>query len=167
MAMRAVVSASNIHRIVWQVEYFGNKTYATPYSAPPFNITWQYTRATDPAKNVHGFPNAKLDSNKLPAQLGSITKMQVGVEWHMSLANDSATAVSLTKSEVSAKQINANVAIDMFLHQDQARSLSSEQASHEVMVWFADFGTDTWPIGKTAGADKGVKATQTIGDATL
>ncbi|KAG5940104.1 hypothetical protein E4U53_007663 [Claviceps sorghi] len=140
--------------ICMMVNLNGNQSYATQWSAPPFNVTWKYPRALG-AKNVHAFPNAKVISQSLPAKLSSIEKMNLDVKWFMSLHND--TDTKITDDELTAKKINANVAIDMFMDKDSTTAGQPDRASHEVMVWFARFGTDTFPIGKTSLEDKGLK----------
>lgn len=143
-----------------QVNFNGNRTYATQFSAPPFNVTWQYPRAAAGQNNVHAFPNAKVDSKNFPVKIGSISKLEFDVEWYLSMKND--TQEEVTDNDVTANQINANVAIDMFMDKDGTQAEDSEKAGYEVMVWFADFGTDAWPLGKTNTADKGLKNTTTV-----
>ncbi|KAG5978912.1 hypothetical protein E4U55_005770 [Claviceps digitariae] len=140
--------------ICLMVNLNGNQTYATQWSAPPFNVTWQYPRALG-TKNVHAFANAKVMSGDLPAKLGSIKTLDFDVSWFMSMKNDSTTKI--TNDDITANQINANVAIDMFMDKDSTKAGKPEEASHEVMVWFARLGTDTFPIGKTTINDMGLK----------
>lgn len=132
----------------------GNRTYATKWSAPAFNVTWQYPRASG-TNNVHAFPNAKVMNKKFPVQAGSVNKLDFDVSWYLSLKND--TLTEITDADVTTYAINANVAVDMFLDADSTKAGKPEAASHEVMVWLANFGTDTFPIGKTSVADKGLK----------
>ncbi|KAG6038734.1 hypothetical protein E4U41_003785 [Claviceps citrina] len=140
--------------ICLMVNINGNRTYATKWSAPAFNATWQYPRALG-SKNVHAFPNARVMSKQLPIQLGSLKTLDMDVSWYMSLKNDSLTEI--TDDQVTANAINANVAIDMFLDKDSTKAGKPEEASHEIMVWFGHFGIDTYPIGKTTLTDKGLK----------
>ncbi|KAG5916911.1 hypothetical protein E4U42_007456 [Claviceps africana] len=140
--------------ICMMVNLNGNQTYETQWTAPPFNVTWQYPRALG-AKNVHAFANAKVMSPSLPTKLSSIEKLDFGVKWFMSLNNK--TDAKISDHEFSVNQINANVAIDMFMDKDSTKAGEPEKASHEIMVWFARFGTDTFPIGKKSLEDKGLK----------
>ncbi|KAF5139435.1 putative xyloglucan-specific endo-beta-1,4-glucanase A [Metarhizium anisopliae] len=142
------------------VNFNGNRTYATEFSAPVFNTTWQYPRVTGGGNNVHAFPNAKVDSKNFPVQIGSVSKFEFDVEWSLSLKND--THEEVTDADVTANQINANVAIDMFMDKDSTKAEDSEKAGFEVMVWFADFGTDAWPLGKKNTPDKGLVKSQTL-----
>ncbi|KAH0593790.1 hypothetical protein MHUMG1_08541 [Metarhizium humberi] len=142
------------------VNFNGNRTYATEFSAPVFNATWQYPRVTGTGNNVHAFPNAKVDSKNFPVQIGSVSKFEFDVEWSLSLKND--TREEVTDADVTTNQINANVAIDMFMDKDSTKAEDSEKAGFEVMVWFADFGTDAWPLGKTNTPDKGLVKSQTL-----
>ncbi|KHN99840.1 Concanavalin A-like lectin/glucanase [Metarhizium album ARSEF 1941] len=138
----------------------GNRTYATDFSAPVFNVTWQYPRLTNGRNNVHAFPNAEVDNKKFPVQVGSVSKFELDVEWSLSLKND--TRQQVTEDDITANQINANVAVDMFMDKDSTKAGESTKAGFEVMVWLADFGTDAWPIGKTTAADKGLVKTTTL-----
>ncbi|KAG5990362.1 hypothetical protein E4U43_004300 [Claviceps pusilla] len=142
--------------ICMMVNLNGNHTYETAGSAPPFNVTWQYPRALG-TKNVHAFANAKVMSPDFPAKLGSLKKLDLGVSWFMSLQNDSSTRLSDDDKTIAENQINANVAVDMFMDKDPAKAGKPEEASHEIMVWLARFGTDTFPIGKKTVIDKGLK----------
>lgn len=93
-------------------------------------------------------------NKKFPVQAGSVNKLDFDVSWYLSLKNDTLTEV--TDADVTTYAINANVAVDMFLDADSTKAGKPEAASHEVMVWLANFGTDTFPIGKTSVADKGL-----------
>ncbi|KAG6007358.1 hypothetical protein E4U21_006062 [Claviceps maximensis] len=140
--------------ICMMVNLFGNQTYETKWTAPAFNVTWQYPRALG-TKNVHAFANAKIMSEDLPAKLGDIKKIDFDVNWFMSLQNNS--KVEITDEDVTANGINANIAIDLFMDKDSDKAGKPEEASHEIMVWFGRFGPDTFPVGKTTIADKGLK----------
>ncbi|QUC17543.1 uncharacterized protein UV8b_01784 [Ustilaginoidea virens] len=141
------------------VDYNANRTYETAFSAPVFNVTWKYPVMSG-TNNVHAYPNAKVDSKKLPAKLGTINALRVEVEWHVTLKNDSQTEI--TDAEVAQSRINANVAIDMFMDKDKDKSSESAKANYEVMVWFARFGDSTWPIGKVQGGNGGIVTTKMV-----
>ncbi|KAG6236796.1 hypothetical protein E4U25_003335 [Claviceps purpurea] len=143
--------------ICLMVNLNGNQTYPTKFSAPPFNVTWQYPRAASSNKtnNVHAFPNAKVMSKAFPVKLGDIKTLEFDVNWHLSLKNDS--LVDITDDEVAANTVNANVAIDIFVDPSSAKASKPEKASHEIMVWMGRYGTDTYPIGKKTAVDKGLK----------
>jgi len=61
--------------------------------------------------------------------------------------------------------VNANVAIDIFMDSNSGASTVTTQAKHEVMVWFAMYGPATQPIGYQGGA--GSKNTVVINGTTL
>jgi hypothetical protein len=52
--------------------------------------------------------------------------------------------------------VNANVAIDMFMDANSGDSTVTTSANHEVMVWFAKYGPATQPIGWDLGAQNTV-----------
>jgi hypothetical protein len=51
---------------------------------------------------------------------------------------------------LTAAQLNANVAVDMFLSDDQTKAENSTLATHEIMVWLGQFGPSTKPLGYSA-----------------
>ena len=55
---------------------------------------------------------------------------------------------------MTAAGLNANVAIDMFIDSDPNAATSTVDAKYEVMIWLADFGAATQPIGLADGAVK-------------
>jgi hypothetical protein len=59
--------------------------------------------------------------------------------------------------------VNANVAIDMFMDSNRGDSATPALSSHEVMVWLAMYGPATQPIGFNLGS----KQTQSINGTTL
>lgn len=54
--------------------------------------------------------------------------------------------------DLTAAELNSNVAIDMFIDPDPDKATSTVDAKYEVMVWLADFGAATQPIGLAEGA---------------
>jgi hypothetical protein len=59
--------------------------------------------------------------------------------------------------------LNANVAIDLFLDSDKQTSSVTTKAAHEVMLWLGMFGPATQPIGYSVGS----VATKAINGTTL
>lgn len=142
---------------------FHNGTYATNATAPPFSVTWQYPQGPQ-TQPVHAFPNILFDGtvkNTLPVQIGSLSSVNVDLKWSYGVGDTAADQTDT--SALTTAELNANVAIDMFLDSDATNSQSTEKAKFEVMVWLGMFGTATQPIGFAQGAI----TTQTIGDATL
>ncbi|KAF4980493.1 hypothetical protein FZEAL_3504 [Fusarium zealandicum] len=119
-------------------------TYATNTTAPRWSVTWEYPQGPETAP-VHAFPNIKVDGDVFPAQLKSIQKIEIDFEWTYGLGEKAANKTDLT--ELKDNLLNANVAMDMFLDKDKDKAKGSEEASHEIMVWFAAIGPATQPIG--------------------
>lgn len=126
------------------VTVFENGTYPHKLSAPEFSVTWQYPMANDSNMPVHAFPNVLVD-DVFPLRLNEIDAIKLDFDWTYGLGNKTAKKTDVTKLE--AKNVNANVAMDMFLHKNKDKSGSSKDASHEIMVWFAAIGPATQPIG--------------------
>ncbi|CAK7207283.1 hypothetical protein SEUCBS139899_010093 [Sporothrix eucalyptigena] len=71
-------------------------------------------------------------------------------------SSTASAAVSATTKSVVARSVNdvtfsANVAVDMFFDADAEVAGLTSNATYEVMVWFAQFGEYTDPIGITDG----------------
>lgn len=133
-----------------------NHTYATKTIAPKWSVTWQYPRGpmTDP---VHAFPNIKVE-DVLPLKVSAIEKIDMDFEWTYGKGKTAAPLSKNVSDLWDTAQLNANVAMDMFLDLDEAKSKEAEKASHEIMVWFAAIGPSTQPIG----FNDGVLATKTL-----
>jgi len=130
-------------------------TYASNWT-----VTWTFSQG-NPDEPVHAFPNAKLNTNALPNQVSNISSLILDVSWTYAAGDDAATEVD--PSSLSADNLNANVAVDMFLSDDQATSGDPSNASHEVMVWLGQYGLATQPLGM----DTGVVTTQSVNGTTL
>ncbi|KAL6897492.1 glycoside hydrolase family 12 protein [Trichoderma evansii] len=136
-------------RLCMNVTTFNNGTYATNTTAPQFMVSWQYPPG--PADNpVHAFPNIQIDTNVLPATVNSISKVDIDLEWSYGIGNET-TTVALP-AELSADNLNTNVAIDMFIDSDKTTAQNPSKAQFELMVWFAAYGSATQPIGFAQGA---------------
>ncbi|CRK11639.1 xyloglucan-specific endo-beta-1 like protein [Verticillium longisporum] len=131
------------------VTSFNNQTYATKTTAPEFSVTWEYPRGPESAP-VHAFPNIKVEGDVFPATLSSLTEVNVDVEWTYGLGNDTVDKTDVTALE--AKEVNTNVAIDMFLDSDKTTAKDSTKAAFEVMVWLGAIGPATQPIGLPEGS---------------
>lgn len=59
-------------------------------------------------------------------------------------------------ADLTNAELNGNVAIDMFIDSNQHAATSTRDAKYEVMVWLADFGASTQPIGLEQGSVKTV-----------
>lgn len=131
-----------------QVTSFNNQTYDTPTTAPDFSVTWEYPPGPADAP-VHAFPNIKVDGGVFPESLTNIKGIQLDFEWTMGTGND--TVAKTDVSSLDASNVNANVAMDMFLDANKDDSKNSTKAKYEIMVWFAAIGPATHPIGLDAG----------------
>lgn len=109
---------------------------------------------TDP---VHAFPNIKIE-DVLPLKVSAIEKIEMGFEWTYGEGKKAASLSKNVSDLWDTAQLNANVAMDIFLDLDEARSKEAEKASHEIMVWFAAIGPATQPIG----FNDGILATKTL-----
>ncbi|EQL01618.1 hypothetical protein G6O67_002817 [Ophiocordyceps sinensis] len=130
------------------VTTYNNQTYATETTAPQFSVVWEYPQA-EGDQPVHAFPNIKVDGDVLPAKLQSVSSIGIDMSWTMRL--DNKTGASTSIEELTAANVNSNVAVDMFLDTDQSKAADSEKAKYEVMVWFASIGPATYAIGQANG----------------
>lgn len=141
------------------VTSLNNGTYSTPSTAPQFTVTWKYPPgpATQP---VHAFPNVQVVTG-LPAVLSSIKTIGLSMHWTYGVGDT--PAATTIESELTANEVNTNVAIDMFFDADQKAAENSSLANYEVMVWFATFGSAAQPIG----LEDGIVATEIINGTTF
>lgn len=157
--VNAVATALSSHQMNFhaltchlQVDHFGNGTYASNTTAAPWNITWQYPVMTGKGNNnVWAFPNAKVDSPSFPCKLGDITTLGFDAKWYLGFSND--TLESASAADMTAQNVGANIAIDMFMDSDKKISSAdqSTKPKYEVMVWFAVFGPAAQPLGMSSG----------------
>lgn len=95
---------------------------------------------------MHAYPNAKVDSGVFPTRVGDIEGILLDFEWTYAVGNTTAKTTT-DESELKDSNLNANVALDMFLDKDEDKAKDSQLASTEIMVWFAAYGPATQPIG--------------------
>ena len=99
---------------------------------------------------MHAFPNVKVDSGAFPSAIKDIDGITLDFEWTYAIGNSTAETKTDT-AELEDSNVNANVALDIFLDKDKAAAQDSEKAETEIMVWFAAFGPATQPIGLADG----------------
>lgn len=100
---------------------------------------------------VHAFPNVKLDvKDSLPLQVSDLSSLKVNVAWSYNGGNEASNTTDAASLAVAG--MNANVAVDMFLGADAAKSGSTTESQYEVMVWLGRFGASTQPIGLPLGS---------------
>lgn len=147
------VTADTVGALCMNVTTFDNGTYATKNTAPEFSVTWQFNPgpATQP---VHAFSNVMIDDG-LPISLEKIQHLNVDFHWTYGVGNTPAEATN--EAELTAASVNTNVAIDMFMSQEE-KVKDSADYTHEVMVWFAKFGPAAYVIGQ----DDGIVATKEV-----
>ncbi|KAJ5755608.1 hypothetical protein N7533_005151 [Penicillium manginii] len=125
------------------VTTFNNMTYPTKYSAPDFSVTWQFDPGPE-TNPVYAFPNIMVDK-VLPVGLDDMQELYLNVHWTYGVGDEIATTTD--ESELTANNVNTNVAIDMFFDSDKEKAQNSTSAKYEVMVWFGMFGPSTQPHG--------------------
>jgi hypothetical protein len=118
-------------------------TYPTKYSAPDFSVTWQFDPGPE-TNPVYAFPNIMVDK-VLPVGLDDMQELYLNVHWTYGVGDEIATTTD--ESELTANNVNTNVAIDMFFDSDKEKAQNSTSAKYEVMVWFGMFGPSTQPHG--------------------
>lgn len=122
--------------------------------ADPFSVTWNFTQGPE-TQPVRAFPNALLEgADNLPKTLSSIKEIPVDLAWTYGLGDSNQT--STDPATLEAQNVNANVAIDIFMDTNSGKSTVTTQAKHEVMVWLAKYGPATQPIGWDKGAQQTV-----------
>jgi glycosyl hydrolase family 12 len=99
---------------------------------------------------VHAFPNALLNDTQLPIQVSDINSLAIDVSWNYAVGDLATTTTD--DNGLDAAKLNANVALDMFLSNDQTKAANSTLAEHEVMVWLGKYGSSTDPLGLKKGA---------------
>jgi hypothetical protein len=109
---------------------------------------------------VHAYSNIRVD-DVLPLALDSMQQLYLDLHWTYGVGNTSVESTTL--ADLTAANLNTNVAIDMFLDSDKDKAENGTNAKFEVMVWFAQIGSATQPIG----LNKGSKATREVNGTTL
>jgi hypothetical protein len=110
---------------------------------------------------VHAFSNIKIDSNEFPIQISSVSTINFETEWYYGVGNDRPIAVDV--AALTTAQLDANVAVDMFLDSDPDKATDTTQAKYEVMIWLGQYGASTQQIG----LDQGSIATQVVNGTTF
>ncbi|KIW96917.1 uncharacterized protein Z519_02308 [Cladophialophora bantiana CBS 173.52] len=142
------------------VTTFDNGSYPTKTSAAEWSITWQFPRGP-PTQPVHAFPNIKLDSAVFPIEISQVSAINFETEWYYGVGDDRPDVLNV--ADLTAAQLDANVAIDMFLDSDPDKATDTVQAKYEVMIWLGQFGASTQQIGLPQGAI----ATQVVNGTTF
>lgn len=139
----------------------GDGKYGSLTSAPPFNATWYFPKPQDPP--VHAFANSKVEGTVFPDQLSTMNQLVVDLEWDYYMTDQNQTRFA----GLEAQNVNANVAIDMFMDTDKSRSTNEyadkkQPAKAEVMVWLGAIGPSTQPVGTKKVGITGVAGGRTL-----
>jgi hypothetical protein len=151
---------------------FENSTYASKFAAPPFSITWEYpftivnatARANETKGFMHAFPQAQIAGGVFPIALQDLGQLNVDFNWTMGPGDSDATSTSLLP--LGAHQVNASVALDMYLDSDETKAGNASVAAFEVIIIFAHFGFQD-PIGFGVGNGVTVVTTKSLGGVDL
>ena len=95
---------------------------------------------------MHAYPNIKVE-DVFPLQVSDMSKIEIDFKWTYGVGKNATNTTDVKK--LDSADMNANVAMDMFLDKDKTKAGESTKASHEVRVWFAAIGTATQPLGLT------------------
>lgn len=103
---------------------------------------------------VHAFANANLNlTSVLPVQLSSMSGLTLDVKWSYNVdIGSTLDADNSNFDALAAENVNANVALDLFLAADDQDALSTTDSDYEVMVWLGRLGAYTLPLGYDTGS---------------
>jgi Glycosyl hydrolase family 12 len=144
---------------------FENATYPSNFTAPPFSITWEYpfhvANASSPANEskplIHAFPQAAINGGVLPIALEDLGELKLDFNWTMGPGSHEVSATSLLP--LGAHQVNASVALDMYLDKNETKAALAGEATYEMIIYFAKFGLQD-PVGFGNGST--IVMTQTV-----
>ncbi|OCT54949.1 hypothetical protein CLCR_02918 [Cladophialophora carrionii] len=142
------------------VTTYDNGTYPTKTTAAQWSITWQYPRGP-PTQPVHAFPNIKVDTDTFPVEISKVTAINFETEWYYGVGDERPEIVDI--AALTEVQLDANVAVDMFLDSDPDKAIDTTQAKYEVMIWLGQYGASTQQIG----LEEGVVTTQIVNGTTF
>jgi hypothetical protein len=89
-----------------------------------------------------------LDNQVFPVRISDVSEIDVDFEWTYSVGNGTSGS---TIAELTDVEMSANVALDLFIDADKDKALNSSAASAEIMIWFAQIGTDSFALGQKTG----------------
>lgn len=103
------------------------------------------------SQTVHSYPHVTFSSGHLPAPLHNLSALRLAAEWayspgSISTAADPSRRVGLDATGLNDVGAIANIAFDMFLDPNPAKSTSATQANYEMMVWIGKIG-EPQPLG--------------------
>ena len=100
-----------------------------------FNATWNWWQNSE---SVHSFPHVELNSDLLPLQLAHLLSVELCASWTMNPTHDlySTHHPGPWSPQNYQNDIEANVALDMFLDPIPQRANVSRLPMYELMIWF-------------------------------
>jgi len=113
-------------------------------SPPAFDATWEWPTGRD---RVHSYPHVKLttpDAGTVP--LSNISYLRLSTVWSMGTGSSPHPAGTIDESGMSAQDVIANVAFDIFADHDPDNAHYEVKAETEIMIWLGTFGKP-YPLG--------------------
>lgn len=132
---------------------YENATYPTNFTAPVFSFTWEYSfeaaNKSSPANEtkplIHAFPQASIgEGGVIPLTIEDLGELTVDFEWTMGTGDTVAPDTSLIR--LGAREVNASVALDMYLDSNKTKAGDAGEAAFEMIIYFANFGLQD-PVG--------------------
>ena len=132
---------------------FENATYPTNSTAPEFAFTWEYpfhiANESAPANQtkplIHAFPQASIgDGGVVPLTLEDLSELTLEFAWTMGIGNTNAPSTSVRR--LGAQEVNASVALDMYMDPDESKAGDASKAAFEMIIYFAHYGLQD-PVG--------------------
>ena len=84
--------------------------------------------------------------------ISSVTAINFETEWYYGVGDHRPDIIDI--ASLTAAQLDANVAVDMFLDSDPDTAIDTTKAKYEVMIWLGQYGASTQQIGLKEGAIK-------------
>ncbi|RAL67133.1 hypothetical protein DID88_007911 [Monilinia fructigena] len=106
-----------------------------------FNATWIWEKNIE---YVHAYPNVGFESIQLPSKVSNIETFHLSGNWDFFPVGEEDAPDMITA--LNAVACKADIALDIFLDQDETHATNASRATHEIMVWQAVWG-GVWPIG--------------------
>ncbi|KAE8164196.1 concanavalin A-like lectin/glucanase domain-containing protein [Aspergillus tamarii] len=150
------VTDKTVGGLCMNVTTIANGSYPTVSTAPEFSVTWKFDQETKD-QTVHAFPNVQVD-NVLPASLADIEHLNLDIHWTYAMGNKTANVTD----DAKFKDINTNVALDMFFDSDIKAAKNVSIAKYEMMIWFAGYGQ-----AKPFGYEDGIVKTKDLNGTTF
>ncbi|KAF1809566.1 concanavalin A-like lectin/glucanase, partial [Eremomyces bilateralis CBS 781.70] len=128
---------------VWNPTEHGEQCMKVTNEGSAFEVNWQWE--TDRG-TVHSFPHVKFNSDALPTPLANISGLKLSGNWSFVAGDVAALDSSFDAAGLVANSVTANVAIDMFVDADPAKSQNETLAKYEILIWLGTIG-QPYPLG--------------------